>query len=92
MSLAPSESGSHGQKYKEFMSKHSWKKFRPQSNEELERLLLKEKHLTAAWYRGMSQGWEIDRRRVFDAMDEVAAQINKLLREQAADDFSALPD
>jgi len=73
------------------MGKKSWKRFRPNSNPELEQLLNDERVLTHTWYRRMSGEDKGERICIFAAaMEQVASRINQLLTEKAVNDFAKL--
>ena len=77
------------------MAKNRWKKFRPDSNPELEAALYDEKSLTARWYARMTveKEWQPGEKISLAAMMEsVAQKVNRLLASTAADNFAALPD
>jgi len=72
------------------MGKHSWKRFRPQSNEEIELLLKQERKLTAQWYARVSGVENRSPANLYPVMDEIAGRINTLLREKFVEDFAKL--
>ena len=75
--------------------KKSWKKLRPDSNQELEDALLEERRVTALVYDRMSGRvpWGPgERERLNARIDELSARINPLIAEQVVNSFAALPD
>ena len=78
------------------MSKRNkWKKFRPNSNEELEAALQYEKTLTARWYERISGKvpWEDGAREFLNvAMDAQTVIVNRLIQSNAAEQFASLPN
>ena len=77
------------------MATKSWRRFRPESNEELEAAFNRERHLTALWYQRISGnvGWlDGERERLSREMDAATAAVHLLMAEQSAERFAQLPD
>ena len=77
------------------MSKRSWKRLRPDSNDELENALYEERKLTARWYERMSgqSPWEPGGKdRIYSLMEALAAKVNRLIQKSSVAQFASLPD
>jgi len=75
--------------------KSKWKKLRPDSNEALETALLDERKLTARWYQRINGtvAWEPgERQRLYALMESQSDIVDRLIQENAVEQFAALPD
>jgi len=76
-------------------TKNQWKRFRPNSNDELEAALQEERKLVARWYARISgsEPWSAGERERIEIVLETCAQgVNRMIQEQVISKFADLPD